>query len=207
MFRSIGNIPVVGVLLAPANWITVGRMVGIVIICVAVSTGHFGPGSAAGAVFVLVYWASDHFDGWVARKTRTASNFGECLDLFSDRFCDICLCSLIIHSFSDSAIFAYIFLLCRISPDIIIGRFVGSAANTYSGLLQKILPRLNIGAGASWYGVLLAGIIRAAFFYSVIFGARNILIDAAFLLMSTIYAVLFGFVLFQVAAADAAGRK
>lgn len=67
-----------------ANLITVGRLI---VMFVVVAMIYFGNVDVIGASMVLIalVFASDGFDGWVARKRRSTSAFGAVLDIAGDR--------------------------------------------------------------------------------------------------------------------------
>jgi CDP-diacylglycerol--glycerol-3-phosphate 3-phosphatidyltransferase len=67
-----------------ANLITVGRLI---LLFVVVALIYFGDANVVGICmfFILAVFASDGLDGYVARKTKTTSEFGAVFDIAGDR--------------------------------------------------------------------------------------------------------------------------
>src|SRR6476661_8761933 len=70
--------------LTMANAITVGRLILLFIVIWLIYVGNVQVITAC-LVLVIIVFASDGLDGWVARKTGSTSTFGAVFDIAGDR--------------------------------------------------------------------------------------------------------------------------
>jgi len=82
-----------------ANYITISRIFLILPILYLVSDQNAGSNWAALVLFIIA-GMTDHFDGYIARKTGTASPLGALLDLIADKLL-ICVPMIFLLSLSD----------------------------------------------------------------------------------------------------------
>jgi CDP-diacylglycerol--glycerol-3-phosphate 3-phosphatidyltransferase len=79
-----------------ANAITIGRLVLLYIVIWLIYTGSVGV-IAACMVLLMVVFAGDGIDGWVARKQGTTSTFGAVFDIAGDRMVENSLWIIFAH--------------------------------------------------------------------------------------------------------------
>lgn len=116
----------------PNNLVTAGRGVGVIVLVgLHLCVPGLLPAIPAAIAFVLIYWASDHLDGWLARKLGTCSSFGENLDLFVDRLGDLLICAALLLTAPQHALAIMLFLAARVAPDTLIARYTGLAGNMF----------------------------------------------------------------------------
>ena len=79
-----------------ANAITIGRLVLLFIVIWLIYVGNVGVITACMFLLVLVF-AGDGLDGWVARRQGTTSTFGAVFDIAGDRMVENCLWVVFAH--------------------------------------------------------------------------------------------------------------
>jgi phosphatidylglycerophosphate synthase len=175
----------IGILTWPNNLITLGRMVAVSAIAVALAFGWAPDPGLGAALFVLTYWLTDYADGWVARRLKKTSAFGETLDLLADRWCDIVLAAFVMRHASDHAAAATAFLLLRIAPEVIISRFAGAAPGLFTAAAT---PFVSPWIAARSMDVAAAA--RTIFFAWILFAAAPGWVDLLLLVPAAIFAGL-----------------
>ncbi|WP_421403828.1 CDP-alcohol phosphatidyltransferase family protein [Agrobacterium fabrum] len=143
---------------APANLVSVGRA-GVCLFCLYL--GMAGAGDVPLFVlFVLCFWPGDSLDGYVARKTGTASPFGAAVDLAVDRSLD-CVCAVTIAAVSENLWpVAGAFLVLRIVPSCVGLESEVAARRKYlpflsdrsSGVFERICQECFQGVRAFFFG-------------------------------------------------------
>lgn len=123
-----------------ANWITTGRLALLFVVIWLTYVGSV-PVIEACMVLVMVVFASDGIDGWVARKRNETSTFGAIYDITGDRIVE---CSLWI-AFSDMG------LIPVWAPLLVVTR----------GFLVDGIRSLSYGRGMTAFGS--SNMMRSAF--------------------------------------------
>jgi len=185
--------PLVRIALWPANLVTLTRMAVVALLVVPMLLGHRWHPVTAGILFVLGYWASDFIDGWIARRTGTCSSFGESLDLFSDRFCDVLLCAYVLAAAPEYRWVALAFLLLRIAPDTFLSRFLGLRDNLFYSavaLHSRTYRFLVRREGTVKFGIEFNHAIKTIFFGSVLFDQHVPYLEFFFLAPVALYTML-----------------
>lgn len=188
----VANPPLLRIALWPANLVTIGRILLVAILVVPMLLGHRWGAVTTAVLFVVGYWASDFIDGWIARRTRTCSSFGESLDLVSDRFCDVMLCAFALVAAPEYRWAILLFLLLRIAPDTFLCRFLGLKDNLfYSAVkLHSRTYRLLSKENTVKLGIEANHIIKTVFFGSILFDVRVPFLEFLFVAPAILYAVL-----------------
>lgn len=156
------------VLCWPPNAVTISRVLLVGGLVTALLAGMEVPKFLRIFVVVYGYWLSDHLDGWLARWTKTSSAFGEYLDLAADRFCDLALAVWVIHSCPSLLWFTLVFLLTRVSFDVVLKRVIESWS-----LIAAKLPRLGLLQETSVHDIVatLFHLIRSTYFLFALLGS------------------------------------
>ncbi len=149
----------------PNNLATLGRIVIVTAVVAAVAGGRPIDPMMGGAVFVFGYFVTDYLDGWLARRLGRCSAFGETLDLLSDRWCDILLAAFLLGHAPDHTPALLAFLLLRIAPEVIVGRFIGDAPGMFSAVGARF-----VGPFLAARGMDIAAAARTVFFVWALFG-------------------------------------
>jgi len=158
--------PLWRILLWPNNLVTLGRGVGVLaLVGLHLRAPTLVPPLAAAVAFVLIYWASDHLDGWLARRLNKSSSFGESLDLLVDRLCDLAICATILLTASEHALAVLVFFCARLAPDTTIARYVGLQGDMFR-TAARAAPgwQSAFGDRASGITVELNAISKTVFF-------------------------------------------
>ena len=195
----------IGIMAWPNNLVTLARMLAVSALIAALALG-LPVGTAAGAgLFVAAYWGSDYLDGWLARRLGRSSAFGETLDLLADRWCDILLAAFLLRHAPDQAPALTCFLLLRIAPEVILGRFVGAAPGLFDAAGRRF-----VGASLSARAMDLAAAARTIFFGWALFGHPPLWAGLLLVVPAVIFALFTLRVLAELAdaslAAHAGGR-
>lgn len=153
------------ILVWPNNIATLAR-IGIVSVVVASIAGGWSMDPAIGvALFVFGYFISDYLDGWLARRLGRCSAFGETLDLLSDRWCDILLAAFLLGHAPEHTPALLAFLLLRIAPEVVIGRFAGAGAGMFTATGARF-----VGPWITARSMDIAALARTIFFAWALFG-------------------------------------
>jgi phosphatidylglycerophosphate synthase len=155
----------IGILAWPNNLVTLARMVAVSVLVAALAGGWRVAPPIGWVIFVIAYWCFDYLDGWLARRLGRASAFGETLDLLADRWCDIVVSIFLIQHVPGQTSALVVFLLLRIAPEVVLGRFVG----TVPGLFQAAATHFVSESVAS-RSMDLAAAARTIFFAWALFG-------------------------------------
>jgi phosphatidylglycerophosphate synthase len=78
----------------PADWVT-GIRAALTTVLAAMLIPSAAPDAATVVIIASVAAALDGVDGWIARRTRTASAFGARFDMETDAFLILVLCALV----------------------------------------------------------------------------------------------------------------
>ncbi len=155
----------VRILAWPNNIATLARIAIVSAVVLGVGRGWSVDPAIGVALFVFGYFVSDYLDGWLARRLARCSAFGETLDLLSDRWCDILLAAFLLGHAPEHAPALFAFLLLRIAPEVIVGRFAGDAPGMFAATGARFVgPRLAAR------GMDLAAAARTIFFAWALFG-------------------------------------
>lgn len=163
------------VLFWPNNLVTLSRIVITGLIVLSLFLGvHWNP-IVATAVFMAVFWYTDTLDGWLARRLKRTSSFGESLDLVADCICDLIACSYLLTSRPEYTPVVIFFLLGRFGPDVLVIRYGGLTPSVYATLMQKAAQSFLPGGGrqvrkayADW-AIEAYSFAKAVFFCGALF--------------------------------------
>ena len=160
----------VTVLCWPNNVVTVGRVVLVGGVVLPMLSGRQWPAVAASIAFMLGYWLFDYLDGWLARRLGRCSSFGESLDLFADRTCDLLLSALLLTTRPEHMVTVLIFLIARLAPDVVVARYAGLSPGMFATLAQEALTgRLRAGKRAVSLAIEANSLAKALFFCGALF--------------------------------------
>ncbi len=175
----------IGILAWPNNLITLGRMAAVSAIVAALALGWSVSPAGGAILFVICYWLSDYADGWVARRLGKTSAFGETLDLLADRWCDILLAVFLIRHAPDHAPALIAFLLLRIAPEVVIGRFAGAAPGLFTTAATRFVSPMVAARSMD-----IASAARTVFFAWALFGAAPAWLDLLLVVPAAFFAGL-----------------
>ena len=130
------------VLCWPNNLVTLGRILSVGLIVGSLVFGVRWNPVVGSAVFMFALWYTDTLDGWLARRLKRASSFGESLDLVADAVCDLILCSFLLTTRPEYAGVVVFFMLGRFGPDVLVIRYGGLTPSVYSVMLQRAAQEL-----------------------------------------------------------------
>jgi phosphatidylglycerophosphate synthase len=150
----------------PNNLVTLGRGVIVSALVGALAMDWRVDPVIGASVFVAAYFLSDYVDGWLARRLRKCSAFGETLDLLVDRWCDILLAAFLLRAAPAHAPALIGFLLLRIAPEVVIGRFTGAVPGMFTAAAERFMS-----ASVAARSMDLAAAARTIFFVWALFGA------------------------------------
>lgn len=121
----------------PNNLVTLSRILITGLIVLSLFLGVQWNPLLATAVFMAVFWYTDSLDGWLARRLKRTSSFGESLDLVADCICDLICCSYLLTARPEYTGVVIFFLLGRFGPDVLVIRYGGLTPSVYATLMQK----------------------------------------------------------------------
>jgi hypothetical protein len=132
--------PLLTLLRWPNNQVTLSRGLIVAVLVLPMFAGMRWPPAAASAIFMTGFWLFDQLDGWLARRLERSSSFGESLDLFADRFCDVLIAAYLLTAEPQHVPATLVFLLLRIAPDVVAARFAGLSPNMFATILRQTFP-------------------------------------------------------------------
>jgi phosphatidylglycerophosphate synthase len=181
-------------LLWPNNLVTLSRMVVVTGLVAIANFGQHLPAFTGPILFVAAYWATDHIDGWLARRLNKTSLFGEALDLIVDRWCDVLIAVFLLRATPQHAAALTIFLLLRIAPEIVVGRYAGRTPSMFIAVGTRL-----IGQWLANLSVDLALMLRTAFFAWALYGEAPVWSGIALIVPALIFASMIVWVLTELA--------
>jgi phosphatidylglycerophosphate synthase len=186
-------------LLWPNNLVTLTRMVAVTGLVAVAESGQHLPAAAGSIMFVAAYWATDHIDGWLARRLNKTSPFGEALDLIVDRWCDVLIAVFLLRATPQHAVALTVFLLLRIAPEIVVGCYAGRTPGMFVAVGTHF-----VGQRLASLGVDLALMLRTAFFAWTLYGDAPVWAGIALIGPALIFAGIIVLILRELA--DDAGQ-
>lgn len=205
------------VLCWPNNLVTLGRILSVGLIVGSLNFGVRWNPVVGSAVFMFAIWYTDTLDGWLARRLKRASSFGESLDLVADCVCDLIVCSFLLMARPEYAGVVVFFLLGRFGPDVVVTRYGGLTPSVYAVMMQKavqaFMPRRlrgQVRKSHSDLAIEAYSLSKAIFFCGALFWRApswtGVLIDVPAVLFLVLAGVVLRFHAQEVLAARAQTR-